>query len=402
MSTPEQPAALGAVPGTTSPTATPDSLRSTASVLVVDDHPANLIAIESILAPLGLKLVMAGSGEEALRQLLRGEFALILLDVQMPVLDGLATAAIIKKAERTKHIPIVFLTAFGADQDQISRAYRAGAADYLLKPFEPHALRAKVQVFVDLYLAVDNLKRRASQVAEAARLDAQELIARAEAEAAIRAREEVVRRLSHDLRTPLASIVSATELALRDVGDQSSPRRKLELVLLAAARMDRHLDDLLDLTRLEAGRLTLERELRPAARLVAAAAEAAREEAARRNAQIEVDDTTDGQLVPCDEPRILRVLATLLQDATRRADDGGVILVRAAVQAGHVVLTIVDAGKGIPADERDRYFSDAWQRRTGSGLGLALGCGIVEAHGGRLTVGAGPDGGSAMTLALPI
>jgi len=371
-------------------------------VLVVDDHPANLIAIESILAPLGLKLVMAGSGEEALRQLLRGEFALILLDVQMPVLDGLATAAIIKKAERTKHIPIVFLTAFGADQDQISRAYRAGAADYLLKPFEPHALRAKVQVFVDLYLAVDNLKRRASQVAEAARLDAQELIARAEAEAAIRAREEVVRRLSHDLRTPLASIVSATELALRDVGDQSSPRRKLELVLLAAARMDRHLDDLLDLTRLEAGRLTLERELRPAARLVAAAAEAAREEAARRNAQIEVDDTTDGQLVPCDEPRILRVLATLLQDATRRADDGGVILVRAAVQAGHVVLTIVDAGKGIPADERDRYFSDAWQRRTGSGLGLALGRGVVEAHGGRLTVGAGPDGGSAMTLALPI
>lgn len=400
MSTPEQPAALGAVPGTTSPPAAPDSPRPAASVLVVDDHPANLIAIESILAPLGLRLVMAGSGEEALRHLLRGEFALILLDVQMPVLDGLATAAIIKKAERTKHIPIVFLTAFGADQDQISRAYRAGAADYLLKPFEPHALRAKVQVFVDLYLAVDNLKRRAAQVAEVARLDAQELIARAETEAAIRAREEVVRRLSHDLRTPLASIVSATQLALRDLGDQ--PSRKLELVLLAAERMDRHLDDLLDLTRLEAGRLTLERELHPAGTLAAEAAQAARPEAARRNVKIEVDDTTDGRLVPCDRARVLRVLATLLQDATRRADDDGVVLLRCAVQAGHVVLTVVDAGAGIPEAERDGLFADAWQRRTGSGLGLALGRGVIEAHGGRLTVGAGPDGGSALTLALPI
>jgi len=123
-----------------------------AKVLLVDDRPENLLALEAILAPMDLDLVRANSGEEALRALLQAEFALILLDAQMPGMDGFDTAARIKRRNRTKDIPIIFLTAFGEDPNSSYRGYVAGGADYISKPFDPWILRAKVQVFVDLWV----------------------------------------------------------------------------------------------------------------------------------------------------------------------------------------------------------------------------------------------------------
>jgi CheY-like chemotaxis protein len=123
-----------------------------AKVLLVDDRPENLLALEAILAPMDLDLVRANSGEEALRALLQAEFALILLDAQMPGMDGFDTAARIKRRNRTKDVPIIFLTAFGEDPNSSYRGYVAGGADYISKPFDPWILRAKVQVFVDLWV----------------------------------------------------------------------------------------------------------------------------------------------------------------------------------------------------------------------------------------------------------
>jgi len=131
-----------------------------ATVLIVDDHPANLLALEGILEPLGQRIVKANSGEEALKRLLDHEFAVILMDVQMPGLDGTQTARIIKEREKTRHVPIIFLTAISRDQAHIFRGYSAGAVDYLLKPFDPDILRTKVQVFVDLWLRGKRLERR--------------------------------------------------------------------------------------------------------------------------------------------------------------------------------------------------------------------------------------------------
>jgi PAS domain S-box-containing protein len=131
-----------------------------AAILIVDDHPANLLALEGILEPLGQRVVKANSGEEALKRLLTEEFAVILMDVQMPGLDGTQTARIIKEREKTKHIPIIFLTAISRDQANIFRGYSAGAVDYLLKPFDPDILRTKVQVFVDLWQRGKQLERR--------------------------------------------------------------------------------------------------------------------------------------------------------------------------------------------------------------------------------------------------
>lgn len=130
-------------------------------VLLVDDRPENLLALEAILAALDVTLVRAGSGEDALKRLLVDEFAVILLDVQMPGLDGFETALHIKRRERTKDIPIIFLTAISAEPHHALRGYAAGAVDYLAKPFDPWVLRAKVAVFVDLYEKTRALRAQA-------------------------------------------------------------------------------------------------------------------------------------------------------------------------------------------------------------------------------------------------
>src|SRR4051794_25054122 len=137
-----------------------------ASILLVDDHPPNLVALEAALESLGQRLVLARSGPEALKLLAEEDFAAILLDVQMPELDGYQTARLIKSQERSRHVPLLFLTASSRDERQVMRGYSQGAVDYLLKPLEPDVLRAKVAVFVDLYLRQEQLRRREARLRE--------------------------------------------------------------------------------------------------------------------------------------------------------------------------------------------------------------------------------------------
>lgn len=135
--------------------------QGTAKILLVDDRAANLVALEAVLGSLNQTLVRAGSGEDALRALLHDDFALILLDAQMPGMDGFETATRIKARERTKDVPIIFLTANDFDTHLAYRGYATGAADFLAKPFDPWLLRAKVQVFVDLWHASRKLSIQA-------------------------------------------------------------------------------------------------------------------------------------------------------------------------------------------------------------------------------------------------
>jgi PAS domain S-box-containing protein len=137
-----------------------------AKLLLVDDRPENLLALEALLEPLGQELVLAASGEEALRHLLQEEFAAILLDVQMPGMDGFQTAELIKQRERTRHVPILFLTAISKDAEHVFRGYDVGAVDYLMKPFDPQILRAKVAVFIDLWQKALEIRRQDALIKE--------------------------------------------------------------------------------------------------------------------------------------------------------------------------------------------------------------------------------------------
>jgi len=136
-----------------------------ANVLVADDRPANVLAIQELLQPLGHNVVSASSGEEVLRALLKTEFAVILLDVQMPIMDGFEIAAQIKRREKTRHIPIIFLTAVNQEPSDIFQGYEAGAVDYLTKPVEPWLVRAKVGAFVDIWLEHKRMEQLRSELA---------------------------------------------------------------------------------------------------------------------------------------------------------------------------------------------------------------------------------------------
>ena len=141
----------------------PPGETAPARILLVDDRPENLLALEAILSSLGQTLVRAASGEEALKALLADDYAVILLDVQMPGMDGFETAAHIKRRERTRHVPILFLTAVDYDPHLAFRGYQAGAVDYISKPFDPWVLRSKVSVFVDLWAVQSQLASRAAE-----------------------------------------------------------------------------------------------------------------------------------------------------------------------------------------------------------------------------------------------
>src|SRR5712691_11198389 len=157
-----------------------DTMNEQINILLVDDQPANLLALESILGDLGLNMVKAGSGREALRALLDEEFAVILLDVQMADLDGFETASLVRERDKSRHTPIIFLTALSRNETNVFRGYELGAVDYIFKPFHPEVLKAKVNVFVELFRQRQAIKRQAQQLARLSRQN--ELILKAAAE----------------------------------------------------------------------------------------------------------------------------------------------------------------------------------------------------------------------------
>src|SRR5437868_1897170 len=201
-----------------------------AKLLLVDDRPENLVALEAALRPLGQHLVTAQSGEEALPCLLSDEFAVILLDVQMPGMDGFETAAHIKERERSRHIPIIFLTAISRELHQQLRGYEVGAVDYIAKPFDPWVLRSKVAVFVDLYDKTRRVQEQAEQ------------LARSNTEL-----EQFAEIVSHDLRNPLVSVVGYLQMLAEGATGElvADAQDFVERALRAAESMGTLIDDLL-------------------------------------------------------------------------------------------------------------------------------------------------------------
>src|SRR5436190_5780904 len=205
-----------------------DPQRIVPSILLVDDRPENLLALEGVLKPLGARLVKARSGEDALLHLLRETFAVILLDVQMPRLDGLQTAELIKQREQTRHSPIIFITALSRETAYVFKGYEQGAVDYLLKPIDPEILRAKVRVFCDLFVRGEQIRRRAFEN---------------------EAKDVFLVDVVHELKTPLAAAKAQAQLALHQLGERradAATSRALRLISQQIDRLNRLVGDLLE------------------------------------------------------------------------------------------------------------------------------------------------------------
>lgn len=382
--------------------------REKVKILVVDDVPDKLLSTEVILEPLDETIVSVNSGKEALRRLLNEEFAVILLDVNMPDLDGFETAALIRQRRRHEHTPILFLTAF-PDDTHAMRGYSLGAVDYILTPVVPEVLRTKVGVFVDMYRLNLQIRRQAEEHIALA----QEHAARIAAERASRAKSEFVANLSHELRTPMNAIIGMTDLAL----DEQLPplvREYLATVKSNARLLLDLLNDLLDFSKLEAGKFVL--EARPF-RLRHAIDDVQRN-LSFRAAEKKLDFTTDvDEKLPDDvlgdQLRLEQVLLNLVSNAIKFTEAGHVRLMVKAKDLlpteALVEFSVEDTGIGISGEDQQRIFSPFMQvdasttrRHGGTGLGLAIASDLISAMGGRLAVDSHPGRGSKFYFTLPL
>jgi CheY-like chemotaxis protein len=388
-------------------------------ILVVDDNPANLIAIEAALGDLAGSLVKVRAGEEALRALLRQDFALILLDVQMPTMDGFETARLVRTRGRSKHTPIIFITAYGQDQEGVLRGYELGAVDFLFKPIVPEVLRAKVTVFVELRRRTAEVTRQAELLREHERREHErqlgaerqrweaELLRREnrELEDADRRKNEFLAMLAHELRTPLSPVVMGLDI-LRGLppGDPGAP-----VVIDAMERQLHHLtrlvDDLLEVARITRGSIELRRRAMPVQDAVQQAVAMCQVDMQRRNHVLSVQLPEQPVWVEVDPVRLTQVVCNLLTNAARYTDPGGDIRVACRRDGEQVYLEVRDNGRGIAPDALEKIF-DMFVQGEGSGglgLGLALVRRLVEMHGGRVSASSGgPGRGSEFLIRLPV
>jgi signal transduction histidine kinase len=362
------------------------------NILLVDDQPANLVALEAMLQGLGQNLIKAESGREALKWLLTHEFAVILLDVKMPEMDGFETATLIRQRDRSRHTPILFLTAADNTQTQAVRGYALGAVDYLVKPVVPEFVRSKVAVFVELAKKTELLRRQARLLAESEQA-AREL---AETRAGLvrdlehknRELESFSYAVSHDLRAPLRRIDSFTRAVLESQTERLDEpgRRFLSRIREASQHMSQLIDDVLHLSRVT--RADLREQEVDLSSLASLILRRLQEGEPARAAEVKIRPgvvvTGDGQL--------LRIaLENLLENAWKFTANQPAPRIEFGVTqvAGEPTYFIRDNGAGFDMTYADRLFGP-FQRLhpqdefPGSGIGLATVQRIIHRHGGRV------------------
>jgi two-component system, sensor histidine kinase and response regulator len=370
-----------------------------ASILVVDDNPANLVALVAVLDRLGHRVVQASSGAAALERVREEDFAVVLLDVQMPVMDGYQTLKLLHQLPHGRNAPVVFMTALHNDMMATQRGYAAGAIDYIIKPFDPDLLRAKVNSLVSLYRRGAELKRRAEIIAQ------KEIeMARAHAEAvradeASRLKDRFIGILGHDLRNPLTAISNSAHLLLRAADLPEKHHNSAARILRASERMAQMIRDVLDFTR---GQLGGGIPIEPAQADLAEICSRVVDETKAVHPQREILLDTRGDLAgPWDKPRIEQVVSNLVGNAVHHGQ--GTILVEALGEDQRVVLRVRNGGPPIPAEDLPTLFEafsrgPSVRRRTeGLGLGLYIVKEIVRAHGGTVEVKSNADEGTTFS-----
>jgi signal transduction histidine kinase len=372
--------------------ASPPAIDDRVNILLVDDQPANLIALEAMLQGLDQNLIKAESGREALKWLLTHDFAVILLDVKMPDMDGFETATLIRQREKSRHTPILFLTANDSTQTQAVRGYAVGAVDYLVKPVVPEFVRSKVAVFVELAKKTELLRRQTQLLQESKQAALELAETRAELvrdlEHKNRELESFSYAVSHDLRAPLRRIDSFSRAVLETQSDKvdDAGRRYLERVREASQHMSQLIDDVLYLSRVTRAELR-DQEVDLSA-LVSLILTRLREgEPARR-----VETRVRPGVVVTGDGQLLRIaLENLLENAwkfTGRQPEPRIEFGVTQV-SGEPTYFVRDNGAGFDMTYVDRLFGPfqrlhAQGEFPGSGIGLATVQRIIHRHGGRV------------------
>ena len=367
------------------------------SLLLVDDVEENLVALEASLASLGHRLVLARSGEEALRHLLKDDdYAAVILDVQMPGIDGFATAEAIRQRERTKDLPILFLTAINRDEVHRLRGFSAGAMDYIFKPVDPEVLRAKVAVFVRLYATDRELRRQQEEL----RRQAAEL-ARSNADL-----DQFASVVSHDLVDPLNVITGYLELLSDRLGDTADgeTREWIGRMGSCAERIHSLVDELLAYSRAVA-------DDEPSRKVSTELSDAAADAVANL-ASLLTDSGSTAEIerglpaVAGTRRELSQVLQNLIANSVVHAGGQPVhVTVSAVTEGPEVTVTVSDDGPGLPLSQMERVFG-MFERSPGgptpsTGLGLTICRRIVNRLSGRMWMEPNEPHGLSVVFTIP-
>jgi signal transduction histidine kinase len=419
------------------------------SILLVDDQPSRLLTYESVLSGFGWNLVSARSGLEALDKLMRQEFAVVLLDVSMPDMDGFEAARLIHEHPRFEKTPIIFVTGVHVSELDRLTGYKVGAVDYVSIPVVPEILRSKVAVLVELYLkrrelrelnrtlALANerlaaanttlqaektreletlnrvLQRANTELEQANRTLQSEVAERTRVEQALKAadrhKDEFLAMLAHELRNPLAPILNAVQLMRKKTLADPQLLWSREVIERQLAHLTRLVDDLLDVSRITRGKINLSREIVELADLVARAVETVQPLIAERGHQLTLDVADPSIRVFGDPLRLTQALGNVLSNAAKYTENDGRIGLIARQVDGVVEIRVRDTGIGIPSELQPRIFDMFTQlnHRTGRpqsglGIGLALVRKLLEMHGGTVTAFSEGNGlGSEFLITLP-
>ena len=363
-------------------------------LLIVDDLPGNLLALDALIRGPGRSVFQAGSADEALALMLEHEFALAILDVQMPVMNGFELAELMRGTERTRHIPIIFVSAAGREMNYAFQGYESGAVDFLQKPLDAYVVTSKVNVFVDLHRHRKALKREMEALAASHRDDFMSMV-------------------SHELRTPLNTLYLETQVRKMHLAKGNLKPFTAEQLPTLIERdqrqiqnMVRLIDDMLDVTRLRRDALSIRPKPFDLSALARRVIDNLAQQADAAGSHITLDAPFEVPGV-WDEFRIEQVLTNLLTNALRYGG-GKPVKVEVAQNEGLATMSVRDRGIGVAEADQARIFEqfertdDSRKHAAGLGLGLYITREIVRAHGGTIALESVAGEGSLFEVTLPL
>lgn len=401
------------------------------NILLVDDRPENLLALEAILEPLGQNLIRAESGADALKQVLALDFAVILLDVQMPGMNGFEVAEIIKSRERSRTIPIIFLSAISKEDAYVFKGYSMGAVDYVFKPFNTDVLRSKVAVFVELFVKQRELQNQGELLRESQKreLELEHRTSLLEAEARSAAKlsqmnEELHRRqvaleqamgarnrfyasMSHELRTPINAVIGYSTIMLDNIYGPLNAKQKegLQRTLKAARHLLELVNDVLDLSKIEAGKIELSLQPVMFPSLIEDLFVTVRPLADEYGSTLSLDTEGEHFSIVSDPRRVRQILLNLLSNAIKFGEGEPIRVLCKQNEDGSAQIEVIDEGLGIEQEDISRIFEEFVQvsesKQPGTGLGLPISRRLAQLLDGSLTVLSVPGEGSSFRLTLP-